>query len=133
MKEGGREGGRVQLSPVGVAMALPSLLTEPFPVFDLKSLFRPIPPLRSAFMTQLRLQRGEGRTKIRPPFSTQASSEQGLPACLLDVNVVYVTPPEGKVQEINIHDFSGGHLAPTSHFAPQEKASPLCSRAEIEI
>lgn len=35
----------VQLSLVGVAMALPSLLTEPFPVFDLKSLFRAIPPL----------------------------------------------------------------------------------------
>lgn len=44
----------MQLSPVGVAMALPSLLTEPFPVFDLKSLFRAIPPRCSAFMSQLK-------------------------------------------------------------------------------
>lgn len=63
----------VQLSPVGVAMALPSLLAEPFPVFDLKSLFRAIPPLCSAFMTQLRLQRDEHTSEIRPPFNVQAS------------------------------------------------------------
>lgn len=65
----------VQLSPVGVAMALPSLLTEPFPVFDLKSLFRAIPPLCSAFMTQLRLQRDEHRTKIRPPFKRRCQAQ----------------------------------------------------------
>lgn len=63
----------VQLSPVGVAMALPSLLTEPFPVFDLKSLFRAIPPLCSAFMSQLRVQRDEHRTKTRAPFKTGAT------------------------------------------------------------
>lgn len=63
----------VQLSPVGVAMALPSLLTEPFPVFDLKSLFRAIPPLCSAFMSQLRVQSDEHRTKIRSPFTTDAT------------------------------------------------------------
>lgn len=72
----------VQLPPVGVAMALPSLLTEPFPVFDLKSLFRAIPPLCSAFMTQLRLQRDEHRTKIRPPFSAEASVAARLRARL---------------------------------------------------
>lgn len=83
MKEGGREGEMwVQLSPVGVAMALPSLLTEPFPVFDLKSLFRAIPPLCSAFMTQLRLQRDEHRTKIRPPFNAEASVAARLRARL---------------------------------------------------
>lgn len=114
----------VQLSPVGVAMALPSLLTEPFPVFDLKSLFRAIPPLCSAFMTQLRLQRDEHTTEIRPPFNAQASFATELRAgltCLLsapsDVNVVYVTPPEARVQKINIHYFNGGHLASASHAA----------------
>lgn len=114
----------VQLSPVGVAMALPSLLTEPFPVFDLKSLFRAIRPLCSAFMTQLRLQRDEHTTKIRPPFNAEASFAAKLRArltCLLsvhsDVNVVYVTPPEARVQKINSHYFNGGHLAPASHSA----------------
>lgn len=69
------EGGMlwVQLSPVGVAMALPSLLAEPFPVFDLKSLFRAIPPHCSAFMSQLRVQRNEHTTKIRSPFTTEAT------------------------------------------------------------
>lgn len=73
----GREGGRERCcgcsSPVGVAMALPSLLTEPFPVFDLKSLFRAIPPLCSAFMSQLGVQRDEHSTKIRSPFTTEAT------------------------------------------------------------
>lgn len=63
----------MQLSPVGVAMALPSLLTEPFPVFDLKSLFRAIPPRCSAFMSQLRVQRDERATKIRSPFTTETT------------------------------------------------------------
>lgn len=116
----------VQPSPVGVAMALPSLLTEPFPVFDLKSLFRAIPPLCSAFMTQLRLQRDEHRTEIRPPFSAQAGCATKPTAgltCLLpapsDANVVYVTPPEARVHDINIHYFNGGHLASASHAAEE--------------
>lgn len=54
-------------------MALPSLLTEPFPVFDLKSLFRAIPPRCSAFMSQLGVQWDEHRTKIRSPFTTEAT------------------------------------------------------------
>lgn len=114
----------VQLSPVGVAMALPSLLTEPFPVFDLKSLFRAIPPLCSAFMTQLRLQRDEHRTEIRLPFNARASFAMKLRVgltCLLpaplDVNVLYVTLPEARVQKINIHYFNGGHLAAALHAA----------------
>ncbi|MEQ2291179.1 hypothetical protein AMECASPLE_010744 [Ameca splendens] len=50
-------------------MALPSLLTEPFPVFDLKSLFRAISPHCSAFMIQLGVQRDEDRPKIGSPFT----------------------------------------------------------------
>lgn len=69
--DGGRES-----SPVGVAMALPSLFTEPFPVFDLKSLFRAIPPRCSTFMSQLTVQRDEGRTETRPPFTAEAASAQ---------------------------------------------------------
>lgn len=54
--------------------APPSLLTEPFPVFDLKSLFRANPLHCSAFMSQVRLQRDEGRSKIQSSVPPEAVS-----------------------------------------------------------
>lgn len=84
-------------------MALPSLLTEPFPVFDLKSLFRAIPPLCSAFMSQLRVQRDEHRTKIRSSFTTEAVYACRHRATLAKLPVSH-TPVNISLRLYGVHD-----------------------------